>query len=106
MTNQYSGGPPAARLCVESPARLESATMDVGQILLRKGLVTEQQLAEARRNPALSQGRPMHLLLSDMGFIDELTTLEALAESLGMAFVDLASMSINPAILSEVPAKV
>ncbi len=80
--------------------------MDVGQILLRKGLVTETQLAEARRNPALVQGRPLHLVLSDLGLVDEITALQTLAEALGMAFVDLANMQIDPAVLKSVPAKV
>jgi general secretion pathway protein E/type IV pilus assembly protein PilB len=80
--------------------------MDVGQILLRKGLITEAQLAEARRNPAVSQGRALHIVISEMGLVDEITALEALAEALGMTFVDLGSVQIDPAVLQAVPAKV
>ena len=80
--------------------------MDVGQILLRKGLVTEEQLAEARRNPALGQGKPLHVLLSDTGVVDELIALEALAEALGMQFVDLSNVQIDRSVLEAVPAKV
>jgi general secretion pathway protein E/type IV pilus assembly protein PilB len=80
--------------------------MDVGQILLRKGLVTESQLAEARRSSASAQGRALHLVLTDMDVVDETTAMEALAEALGMTFVDLANMQIDPAVLQAVPAKV
>jgi type II secretion system protein E len=79
--------------------------MDVGQILLRKGLISEAKLAEARRNPA-TQGRALHLALTDLGLVDEATAFEALAEALGMPFVDLANMTIDPAVLQSVPAKV
>ncbi len=80
--------------------------MDVAQILLHKGLVNEGQLADARRTPALTQGRPLHLVLVDMGVVDEATALEALAESLGMEYVELANLQIDPNALSAVPAKV
>ena len=80
--------------------------MDVGQVLLRKGLVNESQLAEARRNPALAEGRPLHVVLSDSGAVDELSAIEALAEALGMSFVDLTTVQIDPAALQSVPPKV
>src|SRR5262245_9051859 len=80
--------------------------MDVGQVLVRKGLVTESQLAEARRNPAVGQGRALHLVLTEMGLVDENTALEALAEALGMMFVDLSNIEVDPALLHAVPVKV
>jgi general secretion pathway protein E/type IV pilus assembly protein PilB len=80
--------------------------MDVGQVLLRKGLVSETQLADARRAAAAGQGKALHLVLTDSGIIDESTALEALAEALGMAFVDLTATPIDPAVLGIVPAKV
>jgi general secretion pathway protein E/type IV pilus assembly protein PilB len=79
---------------------------DVGQILLRKGLVTESQLADARCNAAAANGRPLHLALVDLGIVDEATALESLAESLGMEFVDLANIQVDTRAIHSVPAKV
>ena len=80
--------------------------MDVGQILVHKGLVTQEQLAEARRLLATSDGKPVHQVLSEMGAVDEITAMQVLAEALGMDFVDLAQIQIDPEILRAVPPKV
>src|SRR5438093_8183506 len=86
--------PPTAR-----QGQSQSQAMDVSHILLRKGLVTEEQLAEVRRHPTSIQGKPLHRALIDLGLLDEATVLAALAEALGMPFVDLSNVQIDPAIL-------
>ncbi len=68
--------------------------------------MTEEQLADARRQASRSgETKPLHRVICDMGVVDELTALEALAEVLGMTFVDLTGVRVDPSVLSTVPAK-
>ena len=80
--------------------------MDAVHTLLRRGLITEEQLTEARRGAASGPGRPLHVVLCEMGAVDEVAALEALAEDFGMEFMDLTRVEIDPAVLGVVPAKV
>lgn len=74
--------------------------MDIGQILLDKGLLTERQVTEAR---ARSNGKRFDQIVVEMGYVTEHESLEAIADELGMEYVDLQHTEIDLDLLSEFP---
>ena len=69
----------------------------IGQILVQKGLVTEQRLNEALEMQKQTTQRIGEVLV-DLGYVDQRQLFEALAEQQGLRFVDLTRYSIDPAI--------
>ena len=74
--------------------------MDIGQILLEKGLLTEGQVNEAR---SLANGKRFDQIVVEMGYVTEHDSLEAIADELGMQYVDLQHCEIDLELLSEFP---
>jgi len=73
---------------------MAAAGMRLGRLLVRAGVLTDAQLAEAI---AQAQGRPLPHVLSELGFTTETRVAQAIAESMGLAFVDISSYDIDPA---------
>jgi type IV pilus assembly protein PilB len=74
----------------------------LGQILLEQGQVTQEQLDHAlaqHRNTPKSLGRT----LIDLGYIKERDLVAALAEQVGLEFVDLSEHQIDPLAASLLP---
>jgi type IV pilus assembly protein PilB len=74
----------------------------LGQILLEQGLLTQEQLdvaLEEHRNTPKSLGR----VLIDMGYIRERDLVRALAEQVGLEFVDLSDHRIDPVVAALLP---
>jgi type IV pilus assembly protein PilB len=74
----------------------------LGQILREQGLLTDEQLEHAleqHRNTPKSLGR----VLIDLGYIRERDLVRALAEQVGLEFVDLAEFQIDPAATTLLP---
>jgi type IV pilus assembly protein PilB len=69
----------------------------IGQILVQKGLITEQQLNEGLAMQKQTTQRIGELLV-DLGYLDQRQLFEALAEQQGIRFVDLSRYSVDPAI--------
>jgi type IV pilus assembly protein PilB len=67
--------------------------MRLGRILVGSGLISDQQLAEA---VAVADGRPLPHVLDELGFADEAAVAKAVAESMGLPFVDIGSYDIDP----------
>jgi type IV pilus assembly protein PilB len=77
----------------------------LGQILLEKGLISQDQLDEAlkvQKNTSEQLGR----VLADLGYIEERDVLRAHAEQLGVPFLDLDSTSIDEDIAKTIPQSV
>ena len=74
--------------------------MDIGSILLRRGLLDLQQLETAR---ALANGKRVDQIAIEMGFVPENDALSALGDELGLAYVDLREFSIETGLLAEFP---
>jgi general secretion pathway protein E/type IV pilus assembly protein PilB len=74
--------------------------MEIGGILLRRGLASPQQVELARQQ---SNGRRVDQILVEMGVIGEAETLRALADELGMQFVQLKERTIDQELLREFP---
>lgn len=77
--------------------------MEAGEILVRKGLLTPQQLQVARRNQ--SEGKRLDQTAVGMGLVSEEEALRALGEELGIEYVDLTQEKIDPTILRTFPIK-
>ncbi len=77
-------------------------TKQLGQILLEQGLLTQEQLEHAleehRRTP-----RSLGRTLIDLGYIKERDLVRALAEQVGLEFVDLTETKVDPMIASLLP---
>jgi type IV pilus assembly protein PilB len=68
-------------------------SMRLGRLLVGSGLINDEQLAEA---VAVADGRPLPHVLDELGFADEATVAKAVAESMGLPFVDIGSYDIDP----------
>jgi general secretion pathway protein E/type IV pilus assembly protein PilB len=75
--------------------------MEIGTLLQRRGLASEQQVEQARR---LSNGRRVDQILVEMGVVSEEDALRALADELGMRFVSLKETIVDVELLREFPA--
>ena len=74
----------------------------LGQILLEQGLLSQEQLDHAlqeHRNTPKSLGRT----LIDLGYIKERDLVSALAEQVGLDFVDLSEYPIDPVMATLLP---
>ena len=77
--------------------------MEAGEILLKKGLLSQQQLETARN--AQSDGMRLDQSAVELGFIDEESALQALGDEIGLAYMDLTEMETEPSILKEFPLR-
>ncbi|MCX7918048.1 MAG: type II secretion system ATPase GspE [bacterium] len=75
------------------------------QTLLEKKLITQEQLSIAQ-NAAKSSGEHISQALLRLGLISESTLLRAVAEFLGLEYVDLSQISIDQNTINSVPAKI
>src|SRR6476620_6986495 len=77
--------------------------MEAGSILVKRGLLTSQQLAQVRRERP--EAPRVELAAVDMGFVTEEAALKALGDELGLAFVDLEQQNIDLSLLAGFPPK-
>ena|SRR5690348_482080 len=78
---------------------------DVPSILLRRGLLTAGQVAEAQTFQRQHGGRLEDALIR-LGHATAQTVAEAVAEAYGVALIDLTGVIIPPAVLELVPESV
>ncbi|MDR2788167.1 MAG: Flp pilus assembly complex ATPase component TadA [Candidatus Accumulibacter sp.] len=74
----------------------------LGQILIAKGILSEDQLRIALLEQ-MKSNLPVGKLLVALGFVTEATLRDALSESLGKQSVDLSKLIIDPEALTLVP---
>jgi type IV pilus assembly protein PilB len=80
----------------------ERKPKQLGQMLVERGLLTQQQLDGAlqeHRNTPRSLGRT----LIDLGYISERDLVSALAEQVGLDFIDLREQHIDPVVATLLP---
>ncbi|MEZ5101475.1 MAG: GspE/PulE family protein [Thermoleophilia bacterium] len=76
----------------------------LGSILLRKGVLTEEQLDATLAQKEVTGERLGEILLR-LGLVDETALAMALAEQYGVDFVDLDRFSPNPAAVAMLPER-
>jgi type II secretion system protein E len=74
--------------------------VDIGELFLKRGLVTRDQLDAVGRQ---ANGRRVDQLLVDQGVVTEEDALKALAEALGLKYVDLQSVEVDRTLLMKFP---
>jgi len=74
----------------------------LGDLLLEKKLISEQQLKEALEEQRVS-GRKLGRVLIDIGAVSEADLHGCLATALNIPYVDLAHMTLDPKIVSKLP---
>ena len=74
----------------------------LGQVLIAKGILSEDQLRIALLEQQKSN-QPIGKLLVSLGFVSEATLRDALSESLGKQSIDLSNAVIDPSALPLVP---
>ena len=74
----------------------------LGQVLIAKGILSEDQLRIALLEQQKSN-QPLGKLLVSLGFVSEATLRDALSESQGKQSIDLANAIIDPSALTLVP---
>jgi len=79
-------------------------SMKLGELLLEAGLVSREQLDEALERQASNRGRRLGDILVDMGIVTTKLVQMALAEKLGIPFVNVREFQIEPATLKMVSA--
>ena len=74
----------------------------LGELLLGRGLISEEQL-EMARHQAAQRGRSLGRLVIEMGFVTESGLVSILAEQLGLEFVDLTEVNMDQSAIALVP---
>jgi general secretion pathway protein E/type IV pilus assembly protein PilB len=77
--------------------------MDVGETLLRKGLLDPQQLELVRA--AQADGLRLDQAAVQLGFLTEEAALRALGEEVGLDFLDLVDAEIDLSLLKKFPSR-
>ena len=77
--------------------------MDVGETLLRKGLLDARQLGLAR--DAQTEGVRIDQAAVQLGLLTEEQALQALGDEIGLAFIDLSEAEIDLSLLRDFPLK-
>jgi type II secretion system protein E len=76
--------------------------MEIGEILLTQGLISREQLQQARKQ---ANGRRLDRLVVELGYATEDQVLQALAAELGMKFVELDKLNVDAALFGRFPAR-
>ena len=76
--------------------------MDIGQILVQNGVITDEQLTVAR-DAANGNGGRIDRTVVEMGLASEENTLRVLSEEFGIRYVDLKETSVDEELLGQFP---
>lgn len=79
-----------------------SLNKDIGELLIDGGFITERQLAKAREK-SLSSNEPLQKILVQLGFVSEKDITEVIGQQMGVAFVDLENMELEPEMARSIP---
>ncbi len=74
----------------------------IGEILISKGLIVEEQLTEGLNTQKRTHARIGEILV-EIGYLTENDVFEALGDQLGVPFVSLSFYSVDPNVIQTVP---
>lgn len=81
------------------------ATERLGDLLVREGLLTREQLAKALQEQAQNPGQRLGLTVVKMGMIPETEVVRMLARQYRMPAVDLSRFEVDTRLLKLIPAE-
>lgn len=77
--------------------------MDAAEILLRRGLLDEKQLAHVRASQ--TNGHRVEQIAVELGYCTEEAALKALGSEVGLDYIDLAETNVDLSLLRDFPPK-
>lgn len=83
---------------------MNTVAKKLSQLFVDKGLVSEQQMAQALEQQK-RDGRSMGTLLLERGWVGSQALMEVLSEYYQMPFVRLEDLAVDPAVITQVPVK-
>ena len=78
----------------------------LGEILVKEGLVTDEQIETALAAQKQTKGKRLGEVLVDLRIVDEVTIVQTLARRLDLSFVDLNQIEVAETALKELPSHV
>ncbi len=78
----------------------------IGQYLIEKGLINEEQLNEILEIKKQEKNKLFGEIVVEKGFVSELEFARCLAERLNVPFIDLAETELNPQVVNKIPEAV
>ena len=78
----------------------------LGEILVKEGLVTDEQIETALAAQKQTNGKRLGEVLVDLRIVDEVTIVQTLARRLDLSFVDLNQIEVAETALKELPSHV
>ena len=78
----------------------------IGQYLLEKGLISEQQLNEILEIKKNDKNKLFGEIVVEKGFVSEIEFAKCLADRLNIPIMDLAETELNPEVVSKIPEAV
>ena len=78
----------------------------IGQYLVEKNLLTEEQLQQVLAKQKETKGKLFGDVVVEMGFVSEIQFTQCLAERLNVTFIDLDNTSLLPDVVKKVPEAV
>ncbi|MBL4622771.1 MAG: Flp pilus assembly complex ATPase component TadA, partial [Immundisolibacteraceae bacterium] len=85
----------------ESVKKAPAITLRIGDYLLEQGIINEEQL-KAGLAEQKSSGRKLGQVLVDSKILTELVLKQALANQLGLPFIDLAQFDLNQSLVQKI----
>lgn len=78
----------------------------IGQYLVEKGIITEEQLQEVLAKQKESKGKLFGDVILEMGFVTDVQFTQVLAERLNVPFVDLDNETLDAETVKKIPEAV
>ncbi|MEW6277273.1 MAG: hypothetical protein AB1758_01535 [Candidatus Eremiobacterota bacterium] len=94
--------PRPVRLAVPIASGAMRRMGELGEELVRQGLLTARQLERAR-SAAQSSGEPLASLLTGMGYVSARDLAEVMGQQMGVGFVDIHSDRLDPQVARCIP---
>jgi type IV pilus assembly protein PilB len=91
-----------AEAAVEAEEEATVAKPALAEVLVSSGQVTPEEMGAALRE-STATGRPLGEILSELGLVSEEDLIKAMAEEVGMEFVDLNEYSIDQKAIALIP---
>ncbi len=79
-----------------------SLNKDIGELLIEGGFITKRQLEKAKKRME-ETNEPLQKILVQMGFVSEKDITEVIGQQMGVDFVDLDEMELEPELARSIP---
>ena len=97
---------PEAALSAGNGAVDARRRLRLGEVLVKEGLVTNEQIETALAAQKQSKGKRLGEVLVELRIVDEVTIVRTLAKRLDLPFVDINQIEVAEAALKELPSHV